>query len=599
MASSSPILSQFPDSLHAQINSLLGATFEKLGLPRDRAIATISQKPELGDFQCNAAMPLAKQEKKNPRDLAQAIIDAIPETGLLKECTIAGPGFINLRVSDEFLGELTEKKAENPAFGVENKISPMRLVLDYGGPNVAKAMHVGHVRSSNIGDSLRRIYTFLGHEVISDVHLGDWGTQMGMLIEEVKKHYPELPYFDESFGGEYPKESPVSIEDLQRLYPEASARCKEDPVAQKAAQAATAQLQAGRRGYRALWKHFVEVSIEEEKKDFEALSVEFTHWFGESDYHDRIAPMVNQLKQNGVAIEDDGAIIIPVAEEGDKKEIPPMLLVKSDGGFLYGTTDLATIQQRVEDFNPEAIYYVVDKRQGDHFEQVFRSARKSSIAGETYLEHVKFGTMNGPDGKPFKTRAGGVMKLGDLIQLMIDEAHRRMDEGNVASSFSDEERDLVARQVGIASLKYADLANPRQNDYIFDPVKFTAFEGKTGAYLCYSAVRIKSILRNAKENSIKTGKTLPPSNQQERDLMMTLNLFPDALESSAENRMPHHVAIYAYDLAVAFNQFYGKCHILKETDSERQQSWLRLCEVTLCVMNQALNLLGISAPERM
>lgn len=589
----------FPHSLKNQVNVLFEDAFERCGAPRASGSVFLSQKPELGDFQCNGAMASARALGKKPRDIAEEVVAAVGHPPLLESLNIAGPGFINARVANESLAALVDANSRDERHGLEKVQRPRRIVLDFGGPNVAKPMHVGHLRSSIIGDSLQRLFRFLGHDVISDIHLGDWGTQMGMLIEALKKKMPELPYWDPVYTGPFPSESPVTIEDLQRLYPEASSLCKSDAAELEKAQKATAELQEGRPGYRAIWRHFVEISKQELREDFGLLDIRFDKWFGESDYHEELAPMVEALRSGGHAMVDNGATIIPVAEETDKKEIPPLLLVKSDGGYLYATTDLATIQQRARDFAAEEILYVVDKRQGLHFEQVFRAAAKSGLAGNATMEHLAFGTMNGSDGRPFKTREGGVMRLRDLIRLMTDEAHKRMEEGHIAEEFSPEERAEIARRVGLASLKFADLQNLRTSDYIFDPVKFTRFEGRTGAYLCYAAVRIKSILRKAEERGLAPAKVQPAVNPADRALQLQLALLPDAVATAAETRMPHHLCASANDLATTFNQFYNQCHILSEEDAARRGSWLQLCVATLRQLEFLLSLLGIETPERM
>lgn len=597
---STPTPALFPNSLKNQLTSLFENAFEQAGGSRDFGRVVPSQKPELGDFQCNGAMPAAKALKKNPRKIAQGILDAIDAPSLVQETNLAGPGFINVRLKDDFLANLVETATHDERLSLEQTADPKNIILDFGGPNVAKPMHVGHLRSTIIGDSLQRLFKFLGHHILSDIHLGDWGTQMGMLIEAVKREYPDLPYFDENFSGDYPTESPVTIADLQRLYPQASNLCKENAEELEKAQLATAALQGGNTGYLALWRHFVKVSIAELKIDFGALNVEFDQWFGESNYHEAIAPMIAKFKANGSTVQNDGAWIIPVELESDKKEVPPLMLVKSDGGFLYATTDLTTIQDRIETYNADMIFYVVDKRQSLHFEQVFRAAHQTGLARETTsLEHLPFGTMNGPDGKPFKTRAGGVMRLADLIKLMTDEAMNRMVENGIAEEYDDQTRSDIAQRVGLASLKYADLQNLRTSDYIFDPVKFTRFEGRTGAYLCYAAVRIKSILRNAEGKGLMPGKIIAARESAERALQMQLAVLPDAISIAAESRMPHHLCAWAYDTAQTFNQFYTQCHILSEEDKERQAAWLGLAAATLKHMEFVLNLLNIQTPERM
>ncbi len=588
----------FPRSLRHRVESVFRDAFAKIGAAEDFGTVVPAQKPEFGDLQCNGAMAAAKALGSKPRDIAQAVVEAIGETELVHELAIAGPGFINMRVREEALAGAVGRLGTEDRLGLSRVAAPRRVFLDFGGPNVAKPMHVGHLRSSIIGDSLQRIMRFVGHEVTSDVHLGDWGTQMGMLIEAVRGEHPDHACFREDFEGDT-VEPFLTIDDLQRLYPQASAACKEDPGALAAAQRATAELQEGRPGYRALWRHFVDLSLEELHRDFAALGIAFDQWFGESRYHDQIPGMLEELRAAGVAQEDAGALVVHVQREEDRKEVPPLLLVKSDGGYLYATTDLATIRERVHSFHAEELLYVVDKRQGLHFEQVFRAGEKAGYLAPGAAEHLAFGTMNGPDGKPFKTRAGGVMRLAELIATMTSEAARRMEESGIAADYPEEERGEIARRVGLASLKYADLQNPRANDYIFDAERFTRFEGRTGAYLCYAVVRIKSILRNAAEKGFEPGVVLPAAVAEERALHLRLVLLPDAIIDAVETRMPHHLAVYAFELSQAFSAFYTRCHILSEEDAARRASWLGLVRATLRVLEQLLEWLGMEAPERM
>jgi len=473
------------------------------------------------------------------------------------------------------------------------------VLIDFGGPNVAKAMHVGHLRSSLIGESLQRVFRFAGYDVVSDIHFGDWGTQMGQLIIEAQARKPDLPYFDPDSSGPYPAEPPFSLDDLQEMYPAVAARTKADPAEAERARQATLELQQGRPGYRALWKHFWDVSHDAQKQDFDRLGVGFDLWHGESTVHERVAPMLEKIKAGGGSVEDAGALIVDVVEPEDTKEIPPLLLTKSDGGYLYGTTDLATIDNRVAMGVAEALY-VVDARQSLHFEQVFRAARKTGVAPDSMLlEHVPFGTMNGPDGKPFKTREGGVLRLDDLISLVRDAALARLEEAELATDYPDDERRDIAEKVGLAALKYGDLANNRTSNYILDLDRFTSFEGKTGPYLLYGAVRIKSILRKAAEVDLGPGPIVAPTVDAERALMLELTRFPEVLDRTVQFRAPNHLAEYAYDIVTAFNRFYEACHILREEDSARQASWLGLVDLTLGLLVRLLDLLGIEVPERM
>ncbi len=592
------------EALTTRLTKLFADAFAALGLDRAYGAVVGSNRPDLADLQCNGALPGARQAGRNPRDLAQAVIAALDDAGrqeMLAAVEVAGPGFINIRLRDDFLAQHVGQMSTDPRLGAPPVAQPRTVVLDFGGANVAKRMHIGHLRPSIIGDSLQRIFRFHGHHVISDIHMGDWGTQMGQLIMEIKRRRPDLPYFDPDYTGPYPDESPVTMDDLGEIYPAASERYKDDPAFAEAARQATKELQDGRPGYRALWQHFVDVSIVALKEDFERLGVAFDLWLGESHAHDWIAPLVEKLRESGVARSSAGALIVDVAAAGDKSEIPPMMLLKSDGSFLYGTTDLATIQLRVEELGAEMIFYVVDVRQSLHFEQVFRAARRAGIApaDEVVLEHLPNGTINGPDGRPFKTRAGGVPTLKEVIDLVVDKARERLAELEAAGAYSQQEREQIAEQVGIAALKFGDLINHRTTDYVFDLDRFTSFEGRTGPYLLYAAVRTKSILRRAGEQGIQVGAILPPAGPEERELMLKLAQFPDVIAFAVETRAPNHVADYVYNLAITFNRFYRDYHILSERDAARQQSWLALSQYALAQMELGLSLLGIAVPERM
>lgn len=589
-------------SLAALLTARFGRAFEEVGAEARFGEVVPSQRPELGQFQCNGAMPAAKALKKNPREIAQAVVENLEGDSMISSLSLAGPGFINVSVTDAFLAEFLAAQAASDRLGIPRDPEPANVVVDYGGPNVAKPMHVGHLRSSIIGDAIVRLLRFLGHDVKGDIHLGDWGTQMGMLIHELESRQPDLVYFKEGDHSPYPDEPPITMEDLQEMYPVVSAKCKEggeDNEALRRSQAATVALQQGRPGYRALWQHFRDLSIAELKDDFARLGIEFDLWYGESDYHDRIPAMVEALREKGVAVEDAGALVVHVEEESDKKPMPPVILLKSDGGTNYSTTDLATIQQRVDDLGARSILYVVDKRQSLHFEQVFRAAAKSGIAGDATMEHLPFGTMNGKDGRPFKTRAGGVMRLKDLIEMMTAEAAKRMTEAGVATDYPAEEQAEIAQTVGMAALKYADLMNLRTADYVFDIERFTRFEGRTGSYLLYAAVRIKSVLRKAAGQGLQPGPILPPRADSERALFLQCAMLPDAIRVAASQRMPHHLCSYAYDLGQAFSRFYTECHILTEEDAARQASLLGICAFVLRQLETVLDLLGIRVPERM
>lgn len=588
------------DSLKTLLTEILSNAFESCGYDSGYARVLDSQRPDLGQFQCNGALAAAKTINANPRDIALKIVGIIEKDKRLNNISIAGPGFINLSVNDDFLAShINEMAKDDQRAGCPVASTPRTIVIDFGGPNIAKPMHVGHLRSAIIGDCLQRLFRFYGENVISDNHMGDWGTQMGMLICELKKRRPELPYFDDKKKPPFPDSSPVSIAELEEIYPAASGLCKSSPDAMSDALKATTELQNGNPGYKALWEHFVRISVAELKNDFSTLGIHFDHWLGESRYQNLMKEMVGRLKREKHAAESEGAVIIPVRKEDDTKEVPPLMLVKSDGGLLYGTSDLATIEYRVENFHPDEILYVVDKRQSLHFEQVFRASRKTGISGEKLkLVHVGFGTVNGLDGKPFKTREGGVMKLKDLMTLVYSKALERMTEAGVAQGFGESEKNDVANKVGIAALKFADLANHRESNYIFDIDKFTQFEGKTGPYLLYTAVRIKSILRNAAEKSITGGEILPATDL-EQPLMLYLCQFPEAVRSAMENYLPNYLCDFAYILAQEFNRFYQGCHILSEKDGSRQSSWLSLVSLVLLELKLVLGILGIEIPERM
>jgi arginyl-tRNA synthetase len=585
-------------SLREQLTATFADAFAACGLERKFGQVVVSQRPDLGQFQCNGALAAAGVHKDNSRQIAQGVIDALEHREALANVSLTGPGFINITLADEFLTACVQRLTTDERLGCSAVPESKKIVIDFGNPNVAKPMHVGHLRSTIIGNSLQRLCCFMGHHVISDTHLGDWGTPMGMLISELEQRQADLSYFNPDYTGPYPPESPVTIADLQEMYPNASIRCQGDEKALAAAHQATVELQQGRPGFRALWQHFVDISIKELKDDFDSLGVTFDLWLGESDYHDRIPSMLEQLQLSGYTQLSDGALVIPLVQESDQKEIPPLILVKSDGGFLYGTTDLATIQQRVDDFGADEILYVVDARQSLHFEQVFRAARKTGLAQDVILKHIAFGTMNGPDGKPFKTRAGGVIRLKDLITMVTAEALERMTKTGIAEGYGEAERLDIARKVGLAALKFADLMNHRTSDYVFDLERFTKFEGRTGPYLLYTAVRIKSILRKAEEKALVPGPILTPTHL-ERDLMLALCQLPDAVQNSYWSYVPHHLCDFAYHLAQTFNRFYDQCHILSKKNSTLQSSWLALAQLSLSELELLLSLLGIETPDRM
>jgi len=587
-------------SLLTRLSEIVGDAFEAAGVDRSFGTVVVSQRTDLGQFQCNGALAAARTAGRNPRDIAQSVLHALSTSDVFGATSIAGPGFINLTLADAALAAATQTAVDDERCSCDRVERPVKYIVDFGGPNVAKAMHVGHLRATIIGDALQRLLRFLGHDVVSDIHMGDWGTQMGMLIIEVERRMPDLPYFDASFDGPYPEESPVDLDDLQEMYPAVAARVAEDPAEAERARRATTELQNGRPGYRALWQHFADVSIAAQRADFEALGVEFDLWYGESTVHDRIEGLLERLAASGKAVRSDGALIVRVDQDDDEMEIPPLLLTKSDGSYLYSTTDLATLDQRISELHAEDILYVVDARQSLHFTLLFRAAKLTGVVPEDVaLEHIAFGTMNGTDGKPFKTREGGILKLKDLIAMVTEAALARLDEARIADGYPDEERTAIAKAVGIAALKFGDLSNHRASNYVFDLDRFSSFEGKTGPYLLYGAVRIRSILRNAAERGFMPGPIVEPASAVERDLMLFLARLPDAVERAAELRAPNHIAEFAYDLTARFNRFYEQCHILSEKDTARRDSWLSLVEVTLRELVLALDLLGISVPERM
>lgn len=568
-------------SLAQKLSEITGAAFEAAGLSRELGLVRVSDRPDLAQFQCNGAMAAAKAAKKNPREVAQTVADALSSNKIFTKIEIAGPGFINLNVTDEFIS--THLAALDEGGGIE-MAKAETVMLDYGGPNIAKAMHVGHLRSSIIGDALRRMFAFAGYKAIGDVHMGDWGTPMGMIISELE----EREILNE----------PVTMEQLEEIYPAAANACKADPARMEKARAATVKLQDGDAIYRKAWQGFIDVSIAGMKTNFDALGVHFDLWEGEASVHSRIAPMVENLKAKGLAVESEGAVVVDVSAPDDKKEMPPLILYKSDGAVMYGTTDLATIVDRVEKYTPAKIIYVVDQRQSLHFEQVFRAARKSGVAPEsTELTHAGFGTMNGLDGKPFKTRAGGVMKLEDLIAMAVEKAQARLAEADLAQDLDATAQADIARKVAIAAIKFADLQNQRQSDYIFDLDRMTAFEGKTGPYLLYQVVRINSLLRKAAEQGFAPGAL--KIQEADRVLALALAELPDHFEVALKNYTPHVLCDYAFRLAQDFSSFYAACHILSETDAGVRASRLALCQRTAAQLALVLGLLGLDIPEKM
>lgn len=579
------------------LSGILGASFEAEGLDPAFGRVQVSDRPDLAQFQCNGALAAAKAAKAPPRQIAENVAARLRGDPAFESVSIAGPGFLNLVLTDEYLSAAVRALAGDERLGGWASPSPERVLIDYGGPNVAKPMHVGHLRAAIIGNALVRLFRFVGDDVTGDVHLGDWGLQMGQIISELERLHPDWPYFDENIESGYPEQCPVTLEELERIYPQAAKACKEDPARMRDARRATAQLQAGRPGYRALWRSFVDLSIDAIRREYAELGVHFELWKGESD----VAPLIPDLKSDfesrGLVEESDGALVVRVAEEGDKKDVPPLILFKSDGSVLYGTTDLATLLDRKRNLDPDRVIYVVDQRQADHFLQVFRAAAKVGYFRLDQLEHIGFGTMQGPDRKPFKTRAGGVMKLRDLIDMVVERAATRIGEAGLAEGYGGSEIDEIARKVGVAALKFADLSNYRGADYIFDLDRFMAFEGKTGPYLQYAAVRIRSILR--KSDAKPDPNAIAIASAADRDLALALLGFGDAVRNAYEKRAPNILCDFLFGLAQSFSKFYKAHHILNESDAGLRASRLALAAATGAQIERTLDLLGIETPERM
>lgn len=585
--------------LTEELSTLVGAAFAAEGYDPSWGAVRVSDRPDLAQFQCNGALGAAKAAKVNPRAVAEKIAARLKGEAMFADVALAGPGFINLKLTDASLSARIAALGSDERLGGWAAPAAETIILDYGGPNVAKPLHVGHLRSAIIGECLKRLFRFVGHKVIGDIHLGDWGLPMGQLITEVKREQPTLAYFDPAFSGPYPEESPVSLDDLERLYPVASNACKLDEKRAAEARAATAELQAGRAGYRALWKRFIEVSRAGIEREYADLGVTFDWWKGEADVDSLIAPMVEGLRSQGLAVDDKGAVVIHVTREGDRKELPPLILYKSDGAVMYGTTDLATIIDRRDAAHPDRMLYVVDGRQRDHFEQVFRASDLAGIYPQERLEHLWFGTMNGKDGKPFKTRAGGVLKLRDLIDMVEGRAAERLKENGLAEGYAADETAEVARRIGLAALKFADLSNPRTSDYIFDLDRFIAFEGKTGPYLHYASVRVRSVLKKAAAAGAGEPGPVLIAGDEERGLALTLLGFGEAVRDAVEKRLPHYLCEHAFDLAQAFSKFYAACRIVDEADGALRASRLSLATAAGRQMDLILDILGMPAPEKM
>ncbi len=577
----------------------LAEAFEKAGYDRKYAKVTLSNRPDLCEYQCNGAMAGAKTYHKAPIMIAEDVVALLQDSRCLSEAGAVKPGFINMKLKEEYVADYLNQMEESSDLGLEKTENPEMIVVDYGGPNVAKPLHVGHLRSAIIGESVKRISRKMGHKVLGDIHLGDWGYQMGLIITELKERKPDLPYFDDAFEGEYPQEAPFTIGELEEIYPTASGRAKEDEAYRENALHATYLLQNGHRGYTAIWNHIMHVSVTDLKKNYANLNVDFDLWKGESDAQAYIPDMIERLKKDGYAHQDQGALVIDVQEETDTKEIPPCMIQKSDGASLYGTTDLATLVQREEDYHPDRIIYVVDKRQELHFVQVFRAAKKTGIVPEeTSLKFLGFGTMNGKDGKPFKTREGGVMRLENLIAEITEEMYRKIDENRTVEEAEAKE---TAKIVGMAAIKYGDLSNQASKDYVFDVDRFTSFEGNTGPYILYTIVRIKSILNKyqASGHELEGLKVAGATSESEKALMLEVVKYNEVMETAFEELAPHKICAYIYDLANAFNRFYHETRILAEEDEEKQKSYIALLKVTKNVLEACIDVLGFEAPERM
>ena len=577
----------------------LSSAFEKAGYDPSYGKVGVSNRPDLCEYQCNGAMAGAKAYKKAPFMIADDVVANLADSKVFSMKEMVKPGFINLKVSEEFLADYLKEMEKDEKLGADTAKEPKTIVIDYGGPNVAKPLHVGHLRSAIIGESIKRIGRFVGHKVIGDVHLGDWGLQMGLIITELKHRQPELVYFDDSFTGEYPTEAPFTISELEEIYPCASGKSKEDEAYRQEALEATHLLQQGKPGYMALWNHIMNVSVTDLKRNYANLNVSFDLWKKESDAQPYIPDMVEMMKEKGFAYQDQGALVVDVKEDTDTKEIPPCMLLKSDGASLYTTTDLATIVERMKLFHPDEILYVVDKRQELHFIQVFRCARKTGLVeDDTKLSFLGFGTMNGKDGKPFKTREGGVMRLENLIADIDEEMFNKIVENR---SVRDKDAKDTAKIVGLAAIKYGDLSNQATKDYIFDVDRFTSFEGNTGPYILYTIVRIKSILTRYVEagGNLEAGELLKASNGSEKNLMLQLSGFGSMIESAFEEKAPHKICAYIYEVSNAFNSFYHETKILSEENQAQKESYIRLLLLTKRVLETSIDLLGFEAPDKM
>ncbi|MBQ7817575.1 MAG: arginine--tRNA ligase [Oscillospiraceae bacterium] len=576
------------------ITANMQQAFTDAGYDANFGMVTVSNRPDLCEYQCNGALAAAKQYKCAPIQIANAVVARLDANDYdMVEAVM--PGFINLKLSGSFLQKYLEEMRTADDFGVEKVGAGKTIVVDYGGANVAKPLHIGHLRPAIIGEALKRLHSFMGYNTIGDVHLGDWDLQMSLIVAELHERQPDLPYFDSNFTGEYPDEAPFTLSELEEIYPTASAKKKEDAEFAEKAHIATYELQQGHRGYRAIWNHIMRVSLADLHRIYDLLDVHFEKWLGESDADPYIPAMIQRLKEDGHAVMSEGALVFPVAEEGDKKEVPPCILVKSDGAAIYATTDLATMVQRMQDWAPDKMLYVTDKRQNLHFEQVFRAAKKGGIvAPETALEHVGHGTMNGKDGKPFKTRDGGVLRLEQLISDMTDFVRSKVVENKIVS---DDEVEETTAKIALAALKYGDLSNQPTKDYNFDLERFAAFEGNTGPYILYTIVRIKSIL--AKFGAWEHLSIQNPTNASAKDLMLAITKLGPTLEFALNTSSPNQICAYIYDLAGCVNKFYHETRILGEEDQNLKNGYIALIGLAKRILEQCIHILGFTAPEKM
>ena len=582
-----------------QITAAVSGAFEAAGYEAEYGKVTLSNRPDLCEYQCNGAMAAAKKYHCAPIQIASKVVEKLQAEEMFSEVNAVNPGFLNLKLSPEFVRDYLQSMQEDDRLGCEKTENPKTIIIDYGGPNVAKPLHVGHLRSAIIGESVKRLGRYAGHKVIGDIHLGDWGLQMGLIITELKRRKPELVYFDENYTGEYPKEAPFTISELEEIYPAASARSKEDEAYKEEAMHATYLVQHGHRGYQAILQHILNVSVTDLKRNYANLNVEFDLWKGESDAQPYIPEMVERLKKEGYAYESNGALVVDVKEDSDTKEVPPCMILKSDGASLYTTTDLATLVERRKLFDPDEVIYVVDKRQEMHFIQVFRCAKKTGIVKpETELKFLGFGTMNGKDGKPFKTRDGGVMRLEYLIADIYEQMYQKISDN---PDISPEEAKETAKIVGLSAIKYGDLSNQASKDYVFDVDRFTSFEGNTGPYILYTIVRIKSILNKyqAQGGVLEKGRIPAAENESQKALELMLARFNGVLENAFEELAPHKVCAYIYELANSFNKFYHETKILGEENEEKRAGLVALLQLTKRVLETCIDVLGFEAPDRM